>query len=127
MKKLYSVAVLFFIHTQLWFAAGNAPVINCKGLPGCSDTNITSPSVANISQNIAADYIRSIINIFIELVAVIAVFALIFWGISYIVSWGNEEKTWKAKKVILWAFAGVILSSLSWGIVNMLNNISITV
>ncbi len=129
MKKMYIFFVVFFLQIQTLFAnsASTVPVINCKGLPGCADSNITSPSTADISKNIANDYIVAVINITINLVGVIAVFALIFGGIFYIVSGGNEEKTGKAKKIILWALAGVILAGLSWSIVKMLNNISISV
>ena len=43
----------------------------------------------------------------IQYVAVIAVIAVMIGGIMYLLSSGEEEKTQKAKNIIIWALVGV--------------------
>lgn len=137
MKKLYKkiLYAMFFIvwvfsYTQtnasLWDTFKNlfsgwsanttsAPEVKCAWLPGCKwSSGSGSPEV----------FLKSFINDFIQIVAVLAVFALIFSGIMYILSAWDEEKATKAKKWILWSLAWVFIAFSSWGIVLFINNIS---
>lgn len=58
----------------------------------------------------------------IKYVAVIAVIAVMIGGIMYLLSSGEEEKTKKAKNIIIWALVGVLVSVLAWSVINILNN-----
>lgn len=62
--------------------------------------------------------ISKIINAVLGLVSAIAVIALIYGGIKYITSLGNEDEAAKAKRVILYAIIGLIVIALSAVIVN---------
>ena len=68
------------------------------------------------------DIIISLISILTGLVAVIAVGAIIFGGVMYITSFGDEGKSEKAKKIILYAVIGLIIIALAGIIVNVVIN-----
>ncbi|MDD3793186.1 MAG: pilin [Candidatus Gracilibacteria bacterium] len=125
MKKIFLLFVFLFSFSYQNLTFSAEPEINCVGLPGCVDTNIQKPGTPDISNNIGARFMSNIIGEFIQIVAVFAVFALIFSGVLYLLSSGDEEKANKAKKWIIWSLVGVLLSISSWGIINFLNNIRI--
>lgn len=101
---------------QTLFAA--APSVNCGELPGCNgDVNISETSVYGI--------IGGVIAAMIKYVAVIAVIAVMIGGIMYLLSSGDEEKTKKAKTLIIWALVGVFISVAAWSMINILNNFRI--
>lgn len=138
MKKLYKkiLYAMFFIvwvfsytQTNAWFwdtfknlfsnwwsnTSSSWPKVGCAWLPWCgANGESKSPEI----------FLKSFINDFIQIVAVLAVFALIFSGIMYILSAWDEEKATKAKKWILWSLAWVFIAFSSWGIVLFINNIS---
>lgn len=126
---LFLLAFSFcFIDTSFVFSAN--PPISCAGLPGCADTWIGTPwAPANISAwtNKATKIIARVIAEMIKYTAVLAVISLMIAGIMYLVSWGQDEKIKKAKQWIIWALVGVVVSTSAWFIVNMINNIYITV
>jgi len=62
--------------------------------------------------------LKNIINAVLGLVSAVAVMALIYGGIKYITSLGNEDDAAKAKRVILYAIIGLIVIALSAVIVN---------
>ncbi|MEX2055201.1 MAG: pilin [Candidatus Andersenbacteria bacterium] len=62
--------------------------------------------------------LRGMINVFLGLVSLIAAAAVIYGGVKYIISAGNEKEAEAAKKVILYAVIGLIVIGLSALIVN---------
>lgn len=63
------------------------------------------------------DLIVSIINLMLSFAALLAVGAIIWGGIIYITSIGNESQIGKAKKIIFWAIIGLLITGLSFLIV----------
>lgn len=135
MKKIYKkiLYLYFFVfwifsytQTNAWFwdtvknlfswnSGSNVwPKVECAWLPWCSSSWTASPE----------NFLRLAINDFIQIIAVLAVFALIFSGIMYIVSAWDEDKTTNAKKWILWSLAWVFIAFSSWWIVLFINNIN---
>lgn len=127
MKKVLKIVFLYIILSMSFaFAAWQqAPTINCIGLPGCVDSSKAKPTSPNLSNNKWKKFFVGIIDEFIQIVAALAVFALIFSWIYYLISAWNDEKTGKAKKWIIWSLIWVFISVLSWWIVSWLNNITI--
>lgn len=127
LNKIFITFTLFLSFFLWWnalvFAA--APEVNCVWLPGCVDRDIVNPTAPNISDNIGLEVVTSIIWEAIQFVAVVAVIALILSGIMYLVSWWEEEKVKKAKTWIIWSLVWVLLSISAWGIINMLNKLTI--
>lgn len=121
-KKFLTITIYFLLNSYTYAAA---PTLNCVGLPGCVDSDIMNPTNPNISDNIWAMLISSIIWELIQYVAAIAVLALIISWIMYLLSWWEEEKTKKAKSWITWSLVWVLVSISAWWIINVLNNIYI--
>jgi hypothetical protein len=59
-------------------------------------------------------------NFVLPFVSVIAIVALIYAGFLYLTSFGNEEQSGKAKKIIMWVVLGIILIVSAYAIVNTL-------
>ncbi len=66
-----------------------------------------------------------LISTFISYVAIIAVIALMISWIMYLVANWDEEKTKKAKNAITWSLVWVLLSISAWGIIAVINNLTI--
>ncbi len=64
--------------------------------------------------------ILTVINFILGLVGILAVLFLIIAGVMYITSLGNESRAEKAKKMILYVVAGLIVIILSAVIVNLI-------
>jgi len=131
-KWLITLFLMFSITFSLWFVNAEwetsksiLPKVNCYWLPGCVDKNIEKPTPPSRTQNLGMDVITNVIWTSIQYVAVFAVLALIWSGIMYLVSWGEEEKVKKAKSWITWSLVWVLLSTTAWWIINMINHLKI--
>jgi hypothetical protein len=60
--------------------------------------------------------LTSIINWLLSIVAVLALLAIVVGGILYIISFGDEKRADKAKKIILYAVIGLLVVGLSFTI-----------
>lgn len=120
------IVLLFILFASFLFNTtySAAPSVNCIWLPWCAEDEINI-AWSNINNNVWANFMANIIGEFIQIVAVFAVFALIFSGIMYLLSAWEEEKANKAKKWIIWSLVWVFVSISAWWIINFLNNISI--
>lgn len=97
--------------------AANWPTINCEWLPWCSSESNTKASI---------DLIWNIVSELIKYVAVVAVVALMWAWIMYILSAWEEEKTKKAKKWIIWSLVWVFISISWYFLINAINNANIS-
>ena len=122
MKKKVLYSTIWYgitLYSTFWlgYSAWQAK-INCKRLPGCTDTTLLNTNVEWFT--------TKLIVLWIKYVAVFAVLALMVSGVMYMFSSWEEDKTKKAKSWILWSLVGVILSTGAWYIVNLINNLNIT-
>jgi len=62
------------------------------------------------------DNIRTAINIALGFLGIAGVIMLIYAGVLWMTSRGNEEQVLKAKKSILWTVAGLVIIGTSWTI-----------
>lgn len=115
MKILLSTLFFTLISYTSVFAAG--PEILCGGLPGCEDSGKKEGPI---------EAIVHLVSQLIQYVAVLAVIVLMISGIMYLVSGWEEEKVKKAKMWIMWSLIWVLLSISAWTIINLINNITIT-
>ena len=115
MKYIVTSILIFF--TNLSFVFSAPPPIICGGLPGC-DTDVTS-------EWDLFGVIWNAISLMIQYIAVLAVLAIMLWGIMYLISSWDEEKTKRAKNVIIWALVWVFVSVAAWSIIGILNNFRI--
>lgn len=68
----------------------------------------------------------NIIFYFLSFAGILAVFAVVYSGYMYISSFGNEEKTEKAKKNLVWAIIGTLIIALLLTIVQIASRIITT-
>lgn len=129
-KIIYSLFFMFWVfsysQTNAWFldvlsqifgwgwTSIKWPEVWCGWLPWCKSSGTFSPE----------KFLVKSIDIFIQIVAVLAVFALILSWIMYVISAWDEEKAKKAKTWILWSLVWVFVSFWSWWIISLLNNIN---
>lgn len=57
-------------------------------------------------------------NLILKFVGPAAILALLAGGVMYIIAGGDEEKTTKAKKIIMWALIGIVVIYGAFGIVS---------
>lgn len=72
------------------------------------------------------DFAQSIVNItnwLLGFVAMIAVLALIWGGMNYLTSAGNEETAKSGKQTIKYALLGLIVAGISYALVNVVVSI----
>ena len=72
-----------------------------------------------------AEVILVVINVVLALVAILATGVLIWAGISYVISLGNEEKIQTAKRMLLYSIIGLLIIGLAAVIVNVVLNLFI--
>jgi cytochrome bd-type quinol oxidase subunit 2 len=58
-------------------------------------------------------FISALLNIFTAVTGLIAVAILIYGGVMYMLSSGNEQKTEKAQNTIIYALVGIVIIGLS--------------
>lgn len=61
---------------------------------------------------------RLIVNFFLFFLGLVATIMVIYGGVLYVTAAGNDEQAGKAKNVILYAVAGIIVILLSFALVN---------
>ncbi len=116
MKYLFRVVVFLCFFVWIVSMSFAAPEINCGNLPGCGDQEISGEWAGVYT------FIANVIATMIQYIAVIAVLAIMIGGIMYLISSGEEEKTKRAKNIIVWALVGVFLSIIAWTLIAILNN-----
>lgn len=97
---------------------------NNDGGSGGSTSDGTSSSQARLENPLGdnidtpQELIRAVINGVMGVIGILAVAALVYGGILYLTSAGNEEQAGRAKKAITYAVIGLLVSLLSYAIVN---------
>lgn len=72
----------------------------------------------NVDSERGRELIVSITNFLSSMMAVIAVLAFVYAGFLYILNFGNDEMTGKAKKIMLGAVLGLVLAAAAFAIVS---------
>ena len=80
----------------------------------------TAPNVA--AQGTLGSNITTIINYFLGILGLVAVGFLIYAGILMVTAGGAEEQVTKARKIIMYAVAGIVIILLSYTIVTFVTS-----
>jgi len=117
---LYNLLNIIFAILQKASAA--TPIGDKPTFPQTPATGLPQPTPG---ENWVVELITKTINWLLYLAGALAVLAIVYSGIMYITSAGNEEQTAKAKKNLIWAIIAVIIISLAllipqW-VINALN------
>ena len=83
-------------------------------------SNIMNPDpgrIGAVAKGTLGSNITNIINYFLGLLGLVAVGFLIYAGVLMVTAGGNDEQVTKAKKIIMYAAAGIVIVLLSYTIV----------
>ena len=69
------------------------------------------------------DFISTILRLGATFISILALAALLWGGVMYILALGDEDKAAKAKRIILFAIAGLAVIGVSAVVVNVVVNI----
>jgi len=64
------------------------------------------------------ELIKTMLNFFLSFLGFVATCMVIYGGILYVTSAGNDENVGKAKKILLYAVVGIVIILLSFALVN---------
>lgn len=91
----------------------------CTGYKGDqTNPNIVSVCDTSKTETDAQNTVKNILNTVFAWVGTIAVIVVIIGGVFYIISQGDPGKVTRAKNAILYALIGLIVTLLSFAIVN---------
>jgi hypothetical protein len=83
-----------------------------------SSDNIDAVSEATGGEGDLKDLVKTILNYFLTFLGFVATIMVIYGGILYVTSAGNDDNVGKAKKILLYAATGIILILISFALVN---------
>lgn len=64
------------------------------------------------------ELVQTMLNYFLSFLGFVATVMVIYGGILYVTSAGNDESVGKAKKILLYAAVGIVIILLSFALVN---------
>lgn len=89
---------------------------NAAGILNSTD-NLGAVSDATGGQTSLRGLVLTIVNYFLGFLGLLAVIMVIYGGVTYVSSAGNDEAVGKAKKIIMYALIGIIIILLSFVVV----------
>lgn len=75
-------------------------------------------SEATGGESSARDLIQKIINYFLGFLGFVATIMVIYGGVLYVTSAGNDDSVGKAKNIIMYAVIGIVIILLSFALIN---------
>ncbi len=105
------LAIALLAYNYFGVDLANAQLISSSDSP----ENITSATGGEGSFRTLA---RTIVNFFLYFLGFLATVMIIYGGILYVTSAGNDENVQKAKKILMYAIVGIVVILLSFAIVN---------
>lgn len=89
---------------------------NAAGILNPTD-NLGAVSDATGGQTSLRGLVLTIVNYFLGFLGLLAVVMVIYGGVTYVSSAGNDEAVGKAKKIIMYALIGIVIILLSFVVV----------
>lgn len=107
-----------------WFDQSHRVAISEKGFnAGIGRIRDEILPGSGLAEGTFSEYIIAIIQFLFSLVAILALAALVWGAIMYIISLGDEGRAGTAKKIILYAIIGVLLAGGSFMILQTIRSI----
>ncbi|MDD2916555.1 MAG: hypothetical protein PHH70_01785 [Candidatus Gracilibacteria bacterium] len=110
--KKSAFLLLLLSSLSLAYAADTLPQPETMGLPFESAPAATTPIAIIISETI-------------KYIGLLAILVISYGGILFITSVGNDEKVKHAKRTIIYALVGVLLSIVAYTIVDIINSLNV--
>ncbi len=121
---LFTVMALLAIGLSATLAQAENTIPDIPKPPLLVGPNPDDDTQVEVQEYFYNEAIPSFIAGFLGLISGVALLALIWAGIQYIISMGEEEAITKAKKTALWAVLGFVLALLAYALVSVINTIS---
>ncbi|MBU0981705.1 pilin [Patescibacteria group bacterium] len=83
-----------------------------------SDDNISAISGATGGEGDIKSLAKTILNFFLGFLGFVATVMVIYGGVLYVTSAGNEENVQKAKKILMYAVVGIVIILISFALIN---------
>jgi len=101
-------------------ATCNSQTVTCPTKQICDGVNTATgdPAGTPCQDKELGGFLKSIINLLLFVIGVIAVIMIIVGGIRYVVSGGDQSAITGAKNTILYAIVGLVVAILAFAIVN---------
>lgn len=80
--------------------------------------NPSAISEATGGESSARDLIQKILNYFLGFLGFVATIMVIYGGVLYVTSAGNDDNVGKAKNILLYSVIGIVIILLSFALVN---------
>ena len=128
------ILALFMIFSQTVFAdycdelsksAGSYFKCNEQGATTFTQFSggLTAPSTEGYDESLTQqtnlrDFVINVVNFVLGFLGLLAVIIVIYGGFLYLTAMGNEEKTGKGKKSIMYAVIGIVIILISFALVN---------
>lgn len=114
MKKIILLSSILFAFMTPASAFASTPFNACK--------NVVSGNTAVCSGDAkdAKDVAKNVISVLLWIVGIASIIVIIYSGIAFITSAGNPSQITRAKTMLLYAVIGLVVSILSYAIVNFI-------
>lgn len=115
-SQLFKQALLVFA-----LMAGALSLLSVLPVAGAAILNPTDNLVGGDTggEDTLRGLIMTMVNYFLGFLGLLAVIMVIYGGVTYVSSAGNEEAVGKAKKIIMYALIGIVIILLSFVLVRM--------
>lgn len=87
----------------------------CQGINNAGDTSCDNLEGAKSGIN---ETVKSVINILLYAVGIVAVIMLIIGAVKYVVSGGDQQAVASAKNTIIYSIVGIVIAIMAFAIVN---------
>jgi len=121
-RTQFGKSILFFIIFFILLLSGQFAVAADRGF-GDGFTSVDDiRNASGIADRDFPEFIKSVVNLVLGLVAIVAAAVLIYGGFLYITDLGEGDRAKKAKKLILYALIGLVVIGVSAIVVNVVIN-----
>ena len=125
-KKITSALILFVAFTPSYlraapiFPGGDNPEKTGLDILGGEDSILGKTGIT--AEGDVGNLVLRYINFALPYLALAAFAGFVYAGFLYVTAYGNDEQVQKAKKILIYAVAGLILVMLSYSIVQLLTS-----
>lgn len=119
MKKWKQLVVMLGLIVGVGAVALPAPAQAINVFSGCSGQASDSKSVCGAAKTDNATHMaRTVINIMLTILGIVAVIMIVIGGMRYVLSGGDASAVTSAKNTILYSVIGLVVAVLAFAIVN---------
>ncbi len=119
MKKMIITSLVAIATVGLAIVAAPAYAASCGDGTAAGEAmcGVSQIDTSNTSSDTIYDTVKTIINVLLFVVGIIAVIMIIWGGISYVLSAGAADKAKKARDTIVYSVVGLVVSIVAFAIV----------